>query len=557
MISRRTFLKKSMLGTMALSALGITSQCRKLKKRPNVLFIICDDLNDWVEDLGGHPQAHTPNIDRLMSSGVSFTNAFSNNPVCGPSRTSFLTGIYPHNSGYFGYNQNAKGMEFRNFAKLKNAKTMMEHFYDNGYNVYGTGKVFHNGHEDWSVWQGYDEGEKYFGIEPTFGPLAWNGSYKKGTHDHAIGLPHPQILPDPDSYKHWGNSFASLANIPEYPPEPEKSIPGYKGWICFGEPFHYNGPADRDLTPDELNAEYAGKILKKDHARPFFLTVGFNRPHTPLHAPKKYFDMFPLDKVKMPKIKEDDLLDCADALWNPIQTWNDNGFKKYDFLTEHPKPEMLKKWVRAYLACIAFVDDQIGKLLSTLKDSKYADDTIVVFTSDHGYHEGEKEWVFKASLWEESSRVPFVIDHPGLKNPGADVSHPISLIDIYPTLIDMCNLPQNPNENTNQMPLDGYSLTPFLADPDTEDWPGPDIALISVASDTRLDSGEAGKPEDQFYAARSARYRYILCPNGEEELYDHKNDPYEWHNLADDSKYRNVKKQLNEQLKALVFEQNK
>jgi arylsulfatase A-like enzyme len=232
-----------------ISFLGLLSifSCKtnddKNEQNPNVLFIICDDLNDWVQDLNGHPQNLTPNIQSLMEAGICFTNAHSNNPICGPSRTSLLTGIYPHNSGYFGYNQQANN--FRKFKTLENAKTIMEHFYDNGYDVYGTGKIFHNGHEDWSVWKGYDSVE-YFGVQPTFGPFAWNGSWDKGTHDHAIGMPHPQVLRNDSDRTHWGNSFASLANIPEYSAHPEKNIPGHRGWICFSKPFKYKDEENRD-----------------------------------------------------------------------------------------------------------------------------------------------------------------------------------------------------------------------------------------------------------------------------------------------------------------------
>jgi len=563
--SRRSFLKKSLLGISGLSIMQNYTKgnnSNQNQNKPNLLFIVTDDLNDWVGELGGHPQAHTPNIDELMKRGVSFTNAYSNNPICAPSRASFLTGLYPHTSGYFGYKQNQAGNQFRNFDKLKNAQTMMEHFYDNGYNVYGTGKVFHSRSSKRGVWKGHDDRE-HFGILDTFGPVAWDGSHKRGNMDYEMGLAHPQMLRDKNESLSYSKSFASLANIPEYPSDPDKNIPGYKGWVCFGEPFKYENEQNRDKMPDELNVEYAREILNAEHERPFFLTVGFNRPHTPLHAPDKYFKKFSLDEIKMPKIKEDDLSDVAGPLGKPTKLWNNSGRKHYKFLTEHPEPDMLKKWVRAYLANVAFIDDQIGKLLDTLRDSEHNNNTIVILTSDHGYHLGEKEWVFKSTPWEESARIPLVIDTPDLENRGAEVSHPVSLIDLYPTMIDLCDLPENPNakaENPayegyrNQIPLDGYSLAPFLSNPNRNDWEGPDVALTSVASDTKLEPGEPGDPEDQFYTVRSERYRYILCPNGEEELYDHKNDPYEWNNLANDTNYSGIKRKLNRKLKSLVFQ---
>jgi iduronate 2-sulfatase len=163
-------MKNLIIASLAtISAFSVNScSVREDNKNPNMVFIICDDLNDWVQDLNGHPQNLTPNIRSFMNEGVTFINAHSNNPACATSRTSMLTDIYPHNSGYFGYKQQAN--HFRSFEKLAKAKTMMEHFYDNGYNVYGTGKIFHNGHEDWDVWQGYDT-LQHFGIQPTFGTM--------------------------------------------------------------------------------------------------------------------------------------------------------------------------------------------------------------------------------------------------------------------------------------------------------------------------------------------------------------------------------------------------
>ncbi|MDZ7723278.1 MAG: sulfatase-like hydrolase/transferase [candidate division KSB1 bacterium] len=327
METRRHFIKQSAAGLVSVLALSQLN-CLMTAGRPkNVLFIICDDLNDSLENLGGHPQAVTPNLDRLMQKSVRFTNAHSNDPICGPSRASFLTGIYPHKSGYFGYKQQQN--HWRKNPVLKGAKTFMEHFGANGYDVYGTGKIFHNGHEDWSVWK-EDDG---FGIEPTFGPVAWDGSFKRGTHDHDLGLALPSVskdCPDGPQKWRWTSSFGSLADVPAYPPEPEKGIPGYKGWICFGKPFHYDGPDDRDLMPDELNAQWASAILDKKHDNPFMLCVGMNRPHSCWHAPQKYFDMHPLESIQLPPFLENDLEDCAKALRPPAKFWADSGYRKYE-----------------------------------------------------------------------------------------------------------------------------------------------------------------------------------------------------------------------------------
>jgi arylsulfatase A-like enzyme len=271
-----------------------------------------------------------------------------------------------------------------------------------------------------------------------------------------------------------------------------------------------------------------------------------------LHAPKKFFDQFPLNEVQMPKILVNDLADCAKPLWNPNQTWNNAGFSKYKFLTQHHQPDLWKRWVQAYLANVAFVDEQVGKVLQAIKESKYAKNTIIVLTSDHGYHLGEKDYLFKCSLWEESSRIPMAIKMPKMPSAGLRISHPVSLIDLYPTLVDLCNLPENPNEHTNGMKLDGFSLKPFLENMGTESWPGPDFALISVAADDELEVNQEGDPAKQFYALRTEQFRYILCPNGAEELYDHETDPYEWHNLAKEEKYAETKAALKAQLLAMI-----
>ncbi|MDZ7723277.1 MAG: sulfatase [candidate division KSB1 bacterium] len=543
MVNRREFIRKTAMG-LTMFGLFSTVQSRTVNQ-PNVLFIICDDLNDSLEKLGGHPQAVTPNLKSLMDKSVQFNNAHSNDPICGPSRASFLTGIYPHTSGYFGYQQQQN--HWRDNAVLKNARTFMEHFGAHGYKVYGTGKIFHNDHEDWGVWK------NGFGIKPTFGPVAWDGGFwdgreERGTHDHDMGLALPSVTencPEVQRKLRWYNSFGSLADVPEYFPDPEHSVPGFKGWMCYGKPFRYVSETDRDLTPDEKNAEYAVDILNQNHREPFLLCVGMNRPHTPLHAPQEYFDMHPLEDVKLPPYLENDLADCAKALYDPSTTWTtDTGFKKFELLQTC---DNWKRWVQAYLACVSFVDDQIGKILVALKKSACAHNTVVVVVSDHGYHMGEKNYTFKNTLWEESSRVPLIIHRPGMKDAGI-CTHPVSLIDLYPTLCDICKLPENPNETGNGIQLDGHSLVPFLENPNTADWNGPDVALTSVASNDRLEPDQPGEIDRQHYAVWSERYRYILCNNGEEELYDHKKDPHEWHNLADDQNYGKIKANLKNKL---------
>jgi len=492
--------------------------------RPNVVLIVCDDLNTEIGHLGGHPQARTPNIDRLARSGVSFRRAYSNNPICAPSRSSFLTGIYPHTSGNLFW-----GKWFEN-ATLANSKTIMEHFRDNGYRVVGSGKLMHHFKRD--VW---DE----FAHKADYGPMAYDGQQRVG---------HPSV---PRPFRSIGavdGSFAPLSDVPF------GGTDG-KGWI-YGrwdetQPFRYVSDDDRSPTPDERNAQWAAdriqKFAKAGTDQPFFLAVGFIRPHTPLHVPKKYFDMFPLDALELPVIKPGDADDChyRDVFRDEVK-----GLRYYTTLAKsYPTIEDgLSAFLQAYLACVAAVDDQIGVVLDAVDNSGLRDGTIIIVTSDHGWNNGQKEYLFKNSPWEESTRVPFVVRAPGVTKPGGIAEHPIALIDLYPTLVDLCNLRGDTRKNDRGRSLDGHSVRPFLENPTSRDWAGPDGALTMIyagaKSKTGLTQADLKDPAKQHWSLRTEGWRYILYNNGAEELYDHANDPYEWTNLAEDSDLVSIKKRL-------------
>ncbi len=519
---------------------------------PHVLLIMVDDLNDAVAALGGHPQAKTPNIDRLMAMGVSFTNAHSNDPLCAPSRASMVTGLYPHTSGYFGGNS----YDFRQNPVLKDARTFVEHFRDNGYQVYGTGKIQHHASPDTTIWVNKD-GEYGYGIPASFGPYPWDGkdSTVTGHNVPHPGLPKELFIGCQES-NYADVTITPLSNVPVYEPDPAKGIPGYKGWRLFKKPFRYENEENRDLMPDELYAHWAVEQLQKNHEKPFLLCVGFVRPHVPHVAPQQYFDRFPLESIQLAEILPNDTADCANALVHDYNYGNGSrdGIENYTQITKIDHG--LKRWTQAYLACVAFVDEQIGKVLDALQDSPYADNTIIVLASDHGYHMGQKNWLYKNSLWEASTRIPFVWAGPGIAQ-GAESSQPVSLIDLYPTLVDLCGLPADPNSKTNQKKLDGFSLRPLLENPDKDAWEGPDFALTYVASKTGTveKAGMTSQPQDHHATIRTERYRYILCTNGEEELYDHQNDPYEWYNLADSAAFRDVKEEM--KIKLIDFTRKK
>jgi iduronate 2-sulfatase len=488
--------------------------------KPNVVFIVCDDLNDYVTGMRGHPQAKTPCLEKLARSGVAFKRAYSNNPVCAPSRASFLTGIYPHVSRNFSFDK------WYENPVLKKAMTLMECFRENDYHVAGTGKLMH--HHYAKTW---DE----FYKKADYGPFVYDGKER---------VAHPSV---PEPFRSIGpvdGSFAPLSDVPF-------NGEGSKGWIygTWGKTrkLNYTDARKRDPTPDEINATWAVKKIKelarKPAGKPFFLGIGFIRPHTPLHVPKRFFDMFPLETVKIPVIKQNDNEDCH---YLDVFDMNQKGPKYFQLLKQsYPKlDDGLKAYTQAYLACVAAVDECIGQVVDAVDKSHFKHDTIIVVTSDHGYNMGEKDYLFKNSLWEESARVPLVIRAPGVAVPGGVAEHPVSLIDIYPTLVDLCELDVEKREKKKVPKLDGHSLRPFLRDPKNGRWNGPDAALTMVFSGGQ----HKNNPAMQHWSVRTKRWRYILYNNGAEELYDHDNDRYEWTNLAKKDEHAEIKKKLKAKL---------
>ena len=260
---------------------------------------------------------------------------------------------------------------------------------------------------------------------------------------------------------------------------------------------------------DFVDASWGIEQLQKDHDKPLFLAVGLYRPHVPWYAPQRFFDQHPLEKVMLPKVLDNDRDDLPSAALE---------------LTDNPTPpahdwfvsqNQWKPAVQAFLASSSFTDDQVGRLLKALDQSQHADNTIVVLYSDHGFHLGEKQRWAKQSLWERSTRVPFIIYQPGQKT-GQRCAQPVELMSIYPTLLELCGLPSKSD-------LEGVSLSPLLDNPDSE-WDHPAITTY----------------QQNNHAVRSRDFRYIRYADGSEELYDHRNDPKEWKNLAVDPKYREI-----------------
>lgn len=473
-----------------LLMLAISSSKEKLaiQDHPNVLFIAIDDLNDWTGSLGGNIQAITPNLDKLANQGRLFTNAHSSVAICLASRNSLLSGLRPSTTGWYSIS-NEQAALVNSYENVMSGKKMLPAlFKNNGYNTYCAGKIFHNGATDFpflkdSLWDDvlpdykeklrpidYERGEGYGGYN--FYPFPKNGSKLK---------------------RYYGEKI--------------------KGHSLCG------GPLDPEDMPegkmyDEFIADYAINKIQEVHEKPFFLSVGFIRPHVPYTAPRKYFDMYENINIKLPEVPDNEMKDIP--LIGKAIAYN-YGANMGDFqAVKEIGDDFWKELVLSYLACVSFVDSQLGRVLNALEKSDYANNTIIILWSDHGQSLGEKLNFRKMSLWEESTRVPLYIVRPNEKYKGERCSKPVSLLDIYPTLVELCNLPK-------QNHLEGNSLKQLLDEPN-KDWPYPALSFWRYKN----------------FAVRSQDYRYIQYRDGSEELYNHRIDPEEHINLASNKNYKRI-----------------
>lgn len=486
--------------------------------RPNVIFIICDDLNDYVEGFGGHPNAVTPNMTRLAKSGVRFTQAHCNIPICGPSRASLFTGIYPHHSGCFGFTK------WEKYEVLKNSRTLMDHFRVNGYQTLGTGKLMH--HMVRKEW-------KQYGNRADYGPFAFAAGEK---------VAHPDV---PAPFRGIGpvdGSFGPLVNLAgRKTPDGKQFRWQNGGWGNQAKALRVASQDDRDLTPDELNGNWAVEnirsIADQSGRQPFFMGIGFIRPHTPLIVPQRFFDMFPLNKIELPIIRPGDVDDTFAQSIRGIPNGEeptssrteDMGTRLFRQLVASygSRDESLRRFIQAYLASVASVDEQVGRILDAIDQSPLKKNTIVVLTSDHGWGMGEKDYLYKNSLWQESTQVPLIVRAPGIAKKDTNCETPVSLIDLYPTFVDLCGLEGDTKKNDKGHALDGHSLKPLLKAPEDGKWSGPDEALTTLYK-WRIKYD----PSRESYSLRSKDWRYIRYENGKEELYNTTSDPHEWHNLV-------------------------
>lgn len=437
--------------------------------KPNILFIAIDDLNDWAKPLAGHPQGLTPNLDAFAREAVNFTRNYCTSPACNPSRSTLMTGYHTYTSGMYSNYQ-----DWRKVPKLAKAKTLGEYFRDNGYYSAGAGKIYH-----------YDQ----------VAPRTWDDYHPSQTNN----MPE-EFIPE-----------NAPVNMPEF-----RYMYKMFDWSAL--------PFGDEKTADYKSVSYIKSQLARSHEKPFFLAAGIYRPHLPWYVPKKYFDMFPLGKIRLPGVLENDDDDLGPRAKELIR----RGGNYHEHVVKAGK---WKEAVRGYLASIAFADAMVGELLAALQKSRYADDTIVVIWSDHGWQLGEKKHWRKFALWENVIRCVLIVRVPAgtAAMPegsarGKAVSEPTSLLDIYPTLVDLAGLPPRPD-------LDGVSLKPLLA-------PG----------ERSLDRGVITTYDFADYSVRYRHWHYINYVDGSEELYDLNADPNEWYNLAGSEEFNATKNRLKRML---------
>lgn len=422
--------------------------------KPNILFIAIDDQNDWIGCLGGHPQAKTPHIDGLAKRGTVFLNAHCQSPLCNSSRTSLMTGLRPSTTGIYGL-----APWFRTLDEYKDLVSLPQYLRQHGYKTYSTGKIYHGN-------LGRRPSDNEFDV---IGPGANSRPWPKDKLVKNTPNPHPLV-----------------------------------DWGVF--------PHKDEDKGDWKVASWAVDRLQEKPKEPFFLSVGFFLPHVPCYATQKWFDLYPEDSLELPPIKRGDRADTPRFSWYLHWKLPEPRLK---FLEEANE---WKNLTRSYLACVSFVDSQVGRVLAALEESGQADNTIVVLWSDHGWHVGEKEITGKNTLWDDGTRVPLIFAGPGVSKEGR-CTKPAELLDMYPTLVDLCGLPRKEG-------LEGHSLMPQLEDANApRNWP----AITTHNHDN--------------HGVRTEHWRYISYADGSQELYDMRKDPNEWNNLADDEQYASVIKE--------------
>ncbi|OEK07930.1 hypothetical protein A8C32_15760 [Flavivirga aquatica] len=461
--------------------------------KKNVLIIMVDDLNDWVQGFGGNNQVKTPNISRLVNRSVVFQSAYCSAPICGPSRASIFTGQYPLTTTVY---QN--GHHFREYPGMKNIVTMPQYFNRFGnYRTVSAGKVFH-------VPRGYNNRNNVESDYPySFNDL--NGNlHRKGD----MGTLLPQGVVRTNLTEKFNRTGVDLRS--------NNIVQGFKDqfdWAATVKDIRGNTQT-LEKTEDYLSLDFVAKFIRNERntqdRRPFFAACGTFRPHTPLYCPKEFYDLYKNVDIELPHVIANDLNDVKVS-----KNWSALHKAILDSKNGKSGISKWKDFVRAYMANISYVDACIGNLLDALDNNTFVkNNTIVVFVSDHGFSLGEKEYWTKPTLWEEISRVPMMIYDPsinGIQGKKINVNRVVSTVDLYPTLVDLAGLPKNNIYSS----LDGVSLKPLMEKP-TRTWNR--IALTSRDKDN--------------HTVRNQRFRYISKNGGyHQELYNHDVDPNEFNNL--------------------------
>ncbi|QDV85202.1 sulfatase [Planctomycetes bacterium TBK1r] len=456
------------------------SQIAHSAERPNVILITVDDLNDWIEPLGGHPNAKTPVINQFCKSAIVFRNAVCPAPVCGPSRSAFLSGFMPQHTGVYD-----NGTNMRDSPLVQENATLPEYFSRHGYYTLSTGKVFHS-HRTPS-------GEDY-------GHWAFDNYFPDPLWDN----PDPTQVTDSQANKINGKAPAPLT---------------FDGKTTKGMLWGPTQDPDFENTKDYSKVRWANQYLSGDEPlqEPFFMAVGIYKPHVPWFVPQRFFDLHPLESVAAPYVNPSDLDDIKRAN-------GQNVFKPMEDYQWVNSYGLERQAARAYLAAISEADLSLGILLDQLEKSKFADNTIVVIMGDHGWHLGEKLRYHKQTLWAEAVLTPLIVRTPAIKSAVAESSatgttfcdNPVNLVDVFPTLIDLCGLEKKPN-------LDGSSFSGMLSDPAADTG---SVAVTVSAKGTSVLSKRW-----HYIENRSKGHAELLS----QEIYDRENDPYEEKNLIDSS----------------------
>ncbi len=451
---------------------------------PNILMVVFDDLNDYVGAFGD-TNAITPNLDSFAADGLRFNRAYCQYPVCGPSRASFMTSLYPETSGVLDNESHIRALR-------PDAVNLQEYFKEAGYWTASAGKIFHG-----------------FCNIAECGISTYAADWFRNAEDPFRKKLDRQFVREVGPIKENKEDYNAF--MKENFINPERVVQAVATDL-----------KDEDHKDGRTATRISSYLKEKPFGdKPFFLACGFAKPHVPFFAPKKYFDMYPVDNLQF-----DDV---------PVDDWKDKPkaaiYKKYEgygATFEKNDRELRAKWLQAYLACISLADAQFGRVMEALEESGYADNTIVILFGDHGYHIGEHYLYGKVTLFEESARVPFVVRVPGMTRPGTETQSFAELLDVYPTLTELCKL-KTPSH------VEGKSLVPVLKNPNA-------TVRDSVYTVVR-------RPGMVAQSIRHKNWRYAEWGSPDEaELYDLAKDPDEYHNLVENPEYKEVVKQLHKMM---------